>query len=146
MLTTAQGWGRGGGGGGRRGQGGEGRREGKGEEGGNEGEGEEGRRGGRKVKVEVEEEEEAAAVRSAPCWPSPECFPADTPGRSFQSSADLPGPVPPAALASGGRCGSSAGPSAAAAWLAGGWGRGGDKRLDTAPRTTSFPRWFPFPS
>lgn len=65
------------------------------------------------------EEEEATAVRSAPCWPSPECFPADTPGHSFPSSADPPGPAPPAALGSGGRCGSSAGPSAAAAWLAG---------------------------
>lgn len=65
------------------------------------------------------EEEEATAVRSAPCWPSPECFPADIPGHFFPSSADLPCPAPPAALASGGRCGSSAGPSAAAAWLAG---------------------------
>lgn len=71
------------------------------------------------------EEEEATAARSAPCWPSPECFPADTPGHFFLSSADLPGPAPPAVLASGGRCGSSAGPSAAAAWLAGkGRGRG----------------------
>lgn len=81
-----------------------------------EGEGERGRK---------TEEEEATAARSAPCWPSPECFPADTPGHFFLSSADLPGPAPPAALASGGRCGSSAGPSAAAAWLAGkGRGRG----------------------
>lgn len=47
-----------------------------------------------------EGQEQAAGVRSAPCWPSPECFPAGTPGRSFLSSADPPGPAPPAALAS----------------------------------------------
>lgn len=49
---------------------------------------------------------------------APGCSPAGIPGQSFQSSAGQSGPERPAAPASGGRCGSSGHPSAAAVSLA----------------------------
>jgi hypothetical protein len=54
----------------------------------------------------------------SPCRSSPECFPADTPDHFFLSSADQPDLELLAALESVGKCGSSAGPSAAVTWLA----------------------------
>ena len=72
---------------------------------------------------------------SSRCWFSPECFPADIPGHSFLSSADQPDPELLAALESDGKYDSSAGPSAAATWLAGG-GRGQRENLQTTHNAT----------
>lgn len=52
------------------------------------------------------------------CVAAPGCSPAGIPGRSSRFSADQFDPVHPAAPGSGGRCGFSERPSAAAAFLA----------------------------
>lgn len=52
------------------------------------------------------------------CVAAPGCSPTGIPGQSFQSSAGQSGPERPAAPGSGGRCGSSGHPSAAAVSLA----------------------------
>lgn len=63
------------------------------------------------------------------CWFSPECFPADIPGHPFLSVfSRLPIQELLAALESDGKYDSSAGPSAAVTWLAGG-GRGRRENL-----------------
>lgn len=72
---------------------------------------------------------------SSRCWFSPECFPADIPGHSFLSSADQPDPELLAALESDGKYDSSAGPSAAVTWLAGG-GRGRRENIQTTHNAT----------
>ena len=69
------------------------------------------------------------------CLHSKGSFPADIPGHSFLSSADQPDPELLAALESDGKCDSSAGPSAAVTWLAGG-GRGRREKLQTTHSAT----------
>lgn len=71
------------------------------------------------------------------CQLSPECFLADIPDRSFLSSADQPDLELLAALESDGKYGSSAGPSAAVAWLAS--GKKGQSKARQPPQHNFFP-------